>query len=202
MTTDNGSDAVRALWQRQSGSSFSMKPDEIQKRLSGIQTNLRDVRIAVYVLCPAIAIWFAYQLTFTMQAVTTRVGLLLLVLGLSFWVGQFWLDDRDRRKALVESNAAGQTSCVEFYRVELVRRRNFNRGGWFWSRILALYSGLFIAAWEPLRGSNAAPRAISLLVVFILAVVSVWASYRYARKLQKKIDAIDAMKRDDGVNES
>ena len=109
MTTDNGSDAVRELWQGQSGSSFSMKPEEIQKRLSGIQANLRDVRIAVYVLCPAMAIWFAYQLTFTTQAIITRVGLLLLVLGLSFWVGQFWLDHCDRQKALVKSDAAGQT---------------------------------------------------------------------------------------------
>lgn len=202
MTTDNGPDAVRALWQRQSGPSFSMAPEEIQKRLSGIQANLRDVRIAIYVLCPAMAIWFAYQLTFTSQAILTRVGLLLLVLGLSFWVGQFWLENRDRRRMLVESDAAGQTSCLEFYRTELVRRRNFNRGGWFWSRLLALYSGLFIAAWEPLRGSNAAPRAISLLVVFILAIFSVWGSYSYARKFQQKIDAVDAMKRGDGANES
>ena len=194
MTTDNDPDAVRALWQRQSGSSFSMEPEEIQKRLSGIHADLRDVRIAVYVLCPAMAIWFAYQLTFTAQAITTRVGLLLLVLGLSFWVGQFWLDNRDRRKALVNSDAAGQTSCIEFYRAELVRRRNFHRGGWSWSRLLALYGGLFFAMWEPLRGSNAAPRAISLLVVFILAIISVWASYRYARKFQEKIDAIDDMK--------
>jgi len=139
------------------------------------------------------AIWFAYQLTFTTQAIIMRVGLLLLVLGLSFWVGQFWLDNRDRRKALMKSDAAGQTSCLEFYRAEMVRRRNFNRGGWFWSRLLALYAGLFFTAWEPLRGSDAAPRTISLLMVFILAAVTVWGSYRYARKFQQKIDDIDAM---------
>ena len=109
-------------------------------------------------------------------------------------MGQFWLDNRDRRKALVTSDAAGQTSCVEFYRVELVRGRNFNRGVWFWSRMLALYGGLFFAMWEPLRGSNAAPRVVNLLVVSILAIVSIWWSYRYARKLQQKIDAIDGMK--------
>ena len=199
MTTDNGSDVLRALWQRQSGSSFSMEPDEIQRRLSRFQADLRDMKIIVYTLCPCCAVWFAYWLTFTRQAIITRVGLLLIVLGMSFWVGQVWLYNRDRQKALANSDAAGQTSCIEFYRAELVRRRNFNRGGWLWSRLLALYAGLFFGMWEPLRGSNAAPRVINLLTVSILATLSVWLSYRKSRKLQQKIDAIDAMKQANGA---
>jgi len=199
MTTDNGSDVLRALWQRQSGSSFSMEPDEIQRRLSRLQAELRDMRIIVYTLCPCLAIWFAYWLTFTTQAIITRVGLLLTILGMSFWAGQIWLYSRDRQKALANSDAAGQTSCIEFYRAELVRRRNFNRGGWLWSRLLALYAGLFFAMWEPLRGSNAAPRVINLLMVSILAILSVWLSYRKSRKVQQKIDGIDAMKQANGA---
>ena len=50
MTTDNGSDVLRALWQRQSNSSFSMEPDEIQKRLSRSQAKSRDVKIIVLYL--------------------------------------------------------------------------------------------------------------------------------------------------------
>jgi hypothetical protein len=199
MTTDNGSDVLRALWQRQSGSSFSMEPDEIQKRLSRSQAKSRDVKIIVYTLCPGIGIWFAYWLIFTTQAIITRVGLLLIVLGMSFWVGQVWLYNRDRQKALANSDAAGQTSCIEVYRAELVRQRNFNRGGWLWSRLFALYAGLFLAMWEPLRGSNAAPRVINLLTVSILATLSVWLSYRKSRKLQQKIDATDAMKQANGA---
>jgi hypothetical protein len=144
-------------------------------------------------------IWFAYWLTFTTQATITRVGLLLLVLGMNFWVGQIWLYNRDRQKALANSEAAGQTPCIEIYRAELVRRRNFNRGGWLWSRLLALYSGLFFAMWEPLRGSNAAPRGINLLLKSILAILTVWLSHRQSRKLQQKIDAIDAVKRVNGA---
>lgn len=200
MTTDNGSDVLRALWQRQGGSSFSMEPEEIQRRLSRFQADLRDVKILVYTLCPGIAIWFAYWLIFSTQAIITRVGLLLLILGMNFWVGQIWLYNRDRRKALANSDAAGQTSCIEFYRAELVRQRNFNRGGWLWSRLLALYAGLFFAMWEPLRGSSAAPRVINLLMVSILAILSVWLNYRKSRKLQKKIDAVDAMKQASGTS--
>ncbi len=199
MTDDNGSDVLRALWQRQSCSSFSMEPDEIQRRLSRLQADLRDGKIVVYILCPGMAIWFAYCLIFTTQAIITRIGLLLLVLGMSFWVGQIWLYNRDRQKALVNSDAAGQTSCLEFYRAELVRQRDFNCGGWFWWRLVALYSGLFFGMWEPLRGSNSAPRVINLLIVSILAILTVWLSYRKSRKLQQDINAIDAMKRADGA---
>jgi hypothetical protein len=199
MTTDNGSDVLRALWQRQSGSSFSMEPDEMQKRLSRAQANSRDVKMMVYIVCPGIAIWCAYCLIFTTQAIITRVGLLLSVLGMSFWVGQVWLYNRDLQKTLANSDAAGQTNCIEFYRAELVRQRDFHRAGWLWSRLLALYVGLFFGMWEPLRGSNTAPRIINLLTVSILAMLSVWLSYRKSRKLQQQIDAMDAMQQANGA---
>jgi hypothetical protein len=202
MTTDNGSDVLRALWQKQSGSSFSMEPDEIQRRLSRLQADLRDVQIVVYILCPVLAIWFAYWLTFTTQPIITRTGLLLLVLGLSFWVGQIWLYNRDGQKVLVNSDVAGETSCLEFYRAELVRQRNYNRGGWLWSRLLPFYAGLFLMGWEPLHhwtGNGNAPRVVNLIVVSILAILAVWLSYRSSRKLQQKINAIDAMKRANGA---
>jgi hypothetical protein len=202
MTTDKGSDALRTLWLKQSGSSFSMDPDEIQKRISQIQGDLRDVRILVYTLCPAMAIWFAYWLIFSTQAIITRVGLLLLILGMSFWVGQYWLYNRDRQKALANSDAAGQTSCVEFYRAELVRQRNFNRGAWLWSRLLALFAGLFFSMWEPLHHSSRAgdaPSAVNLLIVSIGFILAVRWSYRSSGKLQQQIDAIDAMKQANGA---
>jgi hypothetical protein len=205
MTVDNGSDVIHALWQRQSGSSFSMEPDEIQKRLLHFQGELRDMKLIGYALFPAMALWFAYWLVFTTQPIITRVGLLLLVLGMSFWVGQIWLYNRDHRKALANSEAAGQSSCLEFYRDVLVRRRNFHRGGWFWSRLLAMYAGLFFGMWEPLHhwhGSGNAPRSVNLLIVTILAIVTVWANYRELRKLQRRIDDIDAMKQANGANPS
>jgi hypothetical protein len=195
MTTDNGSDVLRALWQRESASSFSMEPDEIQRKLSRIQAELRDVPI-MYVFCAGIAIWFAYFLVFTTQPIVTRAGLFLIVLGMGFWIGQIWLYNRDGRKALLNSVSAGKTNCVKFYRAELVRQRDFCRGGWLWWRTVAFYAGLFLGGWEPLhhwRGNGNAPRAVNLLIVSIVAIFTVWMSYRKSQKIQKNIDAIDAM---------
>jgi hypothetical protein len=121
---------------------------------------------------------------------------------MSFWVGQIWLYNRDRQKALVDSDVAGQTSCLEYYRAELVRQRDFNRGGWLWSRLLALFAGLFFTMWEPLHhwtGGGNAPRAVNLLIVSFVFILAVWGSYRSSRGLQQKIDAIDAMKQANGA---
>jgi len=202
MTTDNGSDILCAIWQRQNGSSFSMEPDQIQKRFSRLQAELHDLKILGYALFPAMAILFAYWLVFTTQPIITRIGLLLLVLGMSFWVGQIWLYSRDHQNAQANSEAAGQTSCVEFYRTVLVRQRDFHRGGWFWSRLFALYAGLFFTMWEPLHhwhGRGNATRAVNLLIVSILAILAVWLNYRKSQKLQQRIDAIDAMKHPNGA---
>ena len=202
MTDDNGSDTLRTLWQKQGGPSFSMEPDEIRRKLSQLQAELRDVRIAVYILFPALAIWFAYWLIFTTQPTITRVGLLLLILGDCFFAGQIWLYNRDRQRALENSEAAGQTNCLEYYRAELVLRLDFSRGGWLWSRLLASFAGLFFMMWEPLHhwtGGGNAPRAVNLLVVSVCFIVVVWGCYRSSRKHQRQIDAIDAMKRADGV---
>ena len=181
-----------------------MTPDEIQKKLSRIQAELRDETIFMYVICAAMAIWFAYFLVFTTQPIVTRAGLLLTVLGLTFWVGQIWLYKRDGRRALLNSVTAGQTNCVELYRAELVRQQDFNRGGWLWSRTVAMFIGLFLGGWEPLhhwRGSGNAPREVNLLIVSILAILTVWLSYRKSRKLQKQVDAIDVMKRANGADD-
>jgi hypothetical protein len=141
------------------------------------------------------AIWFAYWLIFTTQPIITRASLLLIILGMTFWVGQIWLYKRDRNKALVNSDAAGQTSCVDFYRAELVRQRDFVRGRWLWSRILTFYPGLFLGGIEPLdHHATWNARVISLITISILAILTVWLSDRKSRKLQQKIDAIDAMK--------
>jgi len=205
MTTDSGSDVLRTLWQRQSGSSFSMEPDEIQTRLSHLQAELRDAKIVVYTLCPGMAIWFAYWLIFTTQPIITRAGLLLIILGMAIYVGQIWLYNRDYKMAVVNPDAAGQKSCVEFYRDELVRQRDINRGGSLWLRLLTFYAGLFFGGWEPLhhwRGSGNAPRAVNLLIVSILAILTVWLSYRKSHKLQQKIDDIDGMKQATGTDPS
>ena len=202
MNTDNGSDVLRALWQRESASSFSMEPDEIQRKLARIHAELRDVTLIMYVLCTGVAIWFAYFLVFTTQPIVTRAGLFLIVLGMALWVGQIWLYNRDGRKALLNSVSAGKTNCVKFYLAELVRQRDFYRGGWLWSRTFAFFAGLSLGGWEPLhhwRGNGNAPRAVNLLIVSIVAILTVWGSYRKSRKLQQRIDAIDAMKHPNGA---
>ena len=200
MPDDNDSDALRALWQRQPDTKFSMEPDDIQRKFSRLQARLRRRKYFAYVGCLGESVIFAWWLIFTAQPIVMRIGCLLIILGMNFVGGQIWLDIRDRQKALQNSSAAGHTNCVDFYRAELVRQRNFHRGIWFWSRLVALLPGLLLMGlWGTIHGTQDGGSALIVLIATpISAIVAVWLNYRLSRKLQQQIDAIDAMKPTNG----
>ncbi len=198
MTTGNDPDMLRALWQKQPDRSFSMSSDEIEKKLEQLQARLRRRTITVYVICLGEILWFAYWLIFSSLPVMLRVGSLLIILAMNFVAGQIWLDDRDRRKTMQSANVAAQANCVDFYRCELVRQRDFHRGAWFWSRLFALLPGLLICgAWAAIRLHGTRDGYVGdgiLIMTAILCALAIWLNYRVSRKHQKLIDAIDAMK--------
>jgi hypothetical protein len=117
---------------------------------------------------------------------------------MNFTAVQVWLDDRDRRKAMEGANALGQANCADFYRAELVRQRDFHRGVWFWSRLIALLPGLLICGgWAAieLHGTKDGYAGAGILIATpVISVLGVWLNYRMSRKHQRLIDAIDAMK--------
>jgi hypothetical protein len=201
MTTDSVPDALRALWQKQPDTKFSMEPDDIQKKFSRLQARLRRRKYFAYVVCSGESIIFAWWLIFTTPPIVIRIGFLLIILGMNFLGGQIWLDNRERQKALENSGAVGQTNCVDFYRAELVRQRNFHRGLWFWSRMVALLPGLLLMGiWSTIKGvQDGGSGVIVLIATPILAILAVWLNYRLSRKHQRQIDAIDAMKQANGA---
>jgi len=206
MTTDNSPDVFRALWQRQVNTSFTMEPIEIQKRFSRLRVKLRRRKHCLYFICFGASVFFAWWLIFTTPPIAVRIGFLLIILAMYFVAGQIWLDNRDRAKALENSGITGQTSCMDFYRAELVRQRDFHRGIWFWSRLLTLLPGLLlIGGWSAieLHGTKDGDAGVVILIATpILAVVGVWLNYRLSRKHQRQIDAIDAIKLDNESDHS
>jgi hypothetical protein len=204
MPTDNVSAALRALWQKQPNTKFSMEPDDIQKKFSRLQASLRRRKYLAYFGCAGESIIFAWWLIFTAQPIVMRIGCLLIILAMNFVGGQIWLDNRERQKALENSGAAGHTNCVDFYRAELVRQRNFHRGVWFWSRLVALLPGLLLMSlWGTIHGTkDRGPFLIVLIATPILAIVAVWLNYRASQKHQRQIDAVDAMKPTNGSGHS
>jgi len=202
MTTDNGSDVLRTLWQKQSCTGFSMEPDVIQKRFSRLQAKLRRRKYITYVICSVESLFFAWWLIFTNPPVVIRIGFLLIILGMFFLTVQVWLDNRDRERVLANSDSAGETSCVEFYRTELLRQRNFHRGMWFWSRLIALLPGLLlIGVWSSIKLHGTKEGGACLIVPIatsVFAVLAIWLNYRLSRKYRRQIDAVDAMKQANG----
>ena len=197
MTTGNG-ESLRELWQKQPGAPFSMNPDEIQGKLHQLQRKLRARTVVIYFICLGETLCFSYWLIFSPQPVIVRIAFLLIILAMNFLAGQIWVDERDRRKAMEGANAANQVDCLDFYRTELIRQRDFHRGVWFWSRLIALLPGLLIiGAWAAIKLPGTRDGYIGdsiLIVTAIISLQAVWGNYRMSRKYQKVIDTIDAMK--------
>ena len=84
---------------------------------------------------------------------------------------------------------------MDFYRAELVRQRNFHRGVWFWSRLVALLPGLLlISIWSTVKGIRDGGGGLVVLIATpVLTILAIWVNYRVSRKHQRQIDVIDAM---------
>lgn len=195
MADDSSPEGLRALWQEQDNTGFSMEPSEIQRKFARLQGKLRRRKYLAYAICFGESICFAYWLIFANQPVVLRVGFVLIIVGVNFLAGQIWLDNRSRQKELEDSGAAGQTNCMDFYRAELVRQRNFHRGVWFWSRLVALLPGLLlISIWSTVKGIRDGGGGLVVLIATpVLTILAIWVNYRVSRKHQRQIDVIDAM---------
>jgi hypothetical protein len=197
MTTNNVSDAVRALWQQQPGTSFSMPAGEIQRKFSRLQKKLRLRMFSAYAICLVEAVWFVGWLIFTNPPAAVRISFLLIIFGLNFLAVQIWLDSRERRRILDEANTSQQSTCAEFYRAELVRQRNFHRGPWFWSRLAALLPGLLtISIWEVVAFPGRKPQVFGermLAAIVVITIIGFWRNHQASRKYQRQIEAVDAI---------
>jgi len=105
----------------------------------------------------------------------------------------------NRQKALTRlltaTPEAGGTSCIQYYRAELERKRDFHRGTWFWSRLLIFLPGplLFCVGFAQAHPEIATFIWLEFAALLILAVIAVPLNLRLARKFQRRIDALNAV---------
>jgi len=87
---------------------------------------------------------------------------------------------------------AAATTCLEYYRNELERRRDHLRNGWLWHGPLLLACLILIGVF--MRGKAFQPFRNVLPLVVLLAVwtgFGVWRRHHQAKKLQREIDEIE-----------
>jgi hypothetical protein len=138
---------------------------------------------AAWLVIVSATAWF-----FVFPNLLQRIGSVLTVVGVAYLLIQLRL--RPARTML----DAGETESVQFYRAELERQRDFHRGGWLWSRAIAIIPGpvAFLVGFARAYPTLGTLIWLELAILPLALVVGMPLNLRLARQYQRRIDALDA----------
>ena len=152
--------------------------------------NRRDVTIGVTVATIITLFGLVGLATFRTGAIAERIITAIVVLCV--WFGA-WRHTRARTLA----SDAELTTCMEFYRKELERRRDyFARPPWLllFFIVFALSQFVFLAFRFGRPGTTDLLLYPIMIIVVVLVSWPLWT--REARKFQRELDTLDAFERD------
>jgi hypothetical protein len=193
MSSDSPHNEMFSVWQSQPIAPPATTPEQIRERMRRLNRKLFWRDFNIYVICAGETAWFAYCIA-TIHVPVFQAGMALIVAGLAYLAGQL-LFSRGMRSGSRASSAWSSAHSVDFYRLELTHQRNFHRGFWFWSRMIALFPGLAVC------GFWAVDTYPKLVLGYILCAgtvitfaIAIWVNARMARSYQRKIDALNVYK--------
>ena len=181
----NADAAILRLWQKQAGEEQMMPLDEIRIKAERLDTKTRRWRVVTAMLFILLLIWEAWQV-WIQEEMLERAGDLLTIAAFVYIAYRF----RKYRLA-APPVARGRTSCVEFYRSELVRQRDLSKDSWGY--LLPFVPGVALALFGGGLEDRPTSHMIALVVFGVALFLGVaWWNAHTARKLQNEIDGIDA----------
>ena len=192
MTSDNGAEEVRSMWQEQPCAPFQMTPPELRRKMTRLQRQLLIRDSIVYCCCLVEIAAFGWMLIALPQWML-RIGSILVIFGMAFLIAQIVLDQRKRKLARTEASGLGTTNSLAFYRDELARQRDFHRGIWLWSRIGALFPALLVfgfAAVIALPYPANLPGYVVLGVTLLMLPLAICLNHIRSRNYQCRINAV------------
>lgn len=189
MTNDPPPDDIRKVWQNQPSEGADMLLEEVRERITKFereQWRIKIVgRIAAVIVLAMLGSWFYFGNEWA------SIGAALVLAGFVYawrWVGR-------TRSTRVPPPDCGLERSVEFYRAELERERNVQRG--MWRAYLAIIPGLVVAI-GALQYGRTAQFGQHLLVTagsVVAMCFLLWLLFnrQQANLLQRRIDDLDAM---------
>jgi hypothetical protein len=184
---DNNSDVdVWQLWQAQASEERPMPLDDIRSKAERLERNTRRSRVATAVLFTLLLIKGAVEV-WIQEGILEKAADLLLMAALVYTAYRY----RKQRLA-APPVALGRTNCVDFYRAELLRQRDLSQDSWGF--LLPFVPGLALALLDGVLEARTTGQLIALVVcgVALFAGVVWWNAYT-VRRLQREIDALDAL---------
>ena len=192
----------RNVWQNQPTEDFKMSAAELRLKAQKFEKRVSRRNLREYVASAiVIAIFGSYIWLY--PSALARTGSVLIIAGTLFMVWAL------HKRGAARTMPAGLEfrSSVEFHRKELLRQRDLLRGIWWWY-LLPFVPGLFVcclaglerALKEPDASAHQGAIVVSFgvqMVVFALFFVGIWwLNHRGANKIQRQIDALDALEKE------
>lgn len=181
-------DAMKALWRDQPTEEIQPLTLEII-HARGFQARVRRRNLVEYAACLLVIAVFSSYIVILPGSIL-KVASALTILGTLVVAWQL-----HRRGSARQAPA---TDALSFHRAELIRQRDALRSVWLW------YLGpfvpgtlLFMAGMSALRPQASLAHHLALPVATVIFFVFCWLrNLRGARRLQREIDDLDALKRD------
>ena len=142
-----------------------------------------------YVAAAVVVVWFSVWAWFAESAVVA-LGCWLVALGALYVVYHLHRHGAARRAP----GEHGVTSCLEFHRSELVRQRELLRSVWWWYLLPFVPGMLLIVVGESLAGPDRWVYLSSGIVAAVVFIGTGLLNQRVARKLQQRVDDLDAVR--------
>lgn len=187
MASDLLPDDVRDVWQKQPSEGADMLLEELRKKISKFEREQRRIkivgRIGAIVVLAVLGSWFYFG------SESASIATALVLAGFVYawrWIGR-------RRSPKVLPADCGLKRSVDFYRAELERERNVQRG--MWRAYLAVIPGMVVAI-EGIQ-HRPTPQFAQHFAITAAGVVGAcflcWLfNLQQAKLLQRRIDDLDA----------
>ncbi len=180
---------ARSVWQNQAVEGTKMSLDEIRRKADRFRTGLRRQNLFAYILVAVLVGAFGWiTVAFRPTNLIMRTGGCLLVLG-GLYLGYQVYVRGGRRSRPAD---AGFADCLNFYRSELERLRDFHNA--IWLRLLAIIPGymVFCLGFAMAFRKGALVIGAAALISLAIGLYALRLHHRLGRRVQRQIDALNA----------
>lgn len=190
MGVDDVHSDVQRLWRDQPSEEVQMSAQEVRGLAEKFERTISQRNRREYAASAFVVVWFSVWAWFAQSDVVALGGWLVALAAL-------WVVFHLHRRGTARRPAGEQDvmSGLEFTRSELVRQRDLLRSVWWWYLLPFVPGMLLILVGYSLEG----PERWGLLALGIVVAVTFVGigllNQRVARKLQRRIDDLDAVRK-------
>jgi len=191
MAHDDVPNDLQRLWRDQPGGEVQMSVQEIRARAEKLERTVGRRNQREYVAAAVVIPVFGAVAWFVENA-AVALGSLLVVLA-TLWIVYYLHRHGAARRPAGEQ---GAMSCLEFHRSEIVRQRDLLRSVWLWYLLPPAPGMLLIVVGPALERPERWAGALGAVSVIAVAFTGIGLlNQRVARKLQRRIDDLDAVRK-------